>query len=166
MAKTPAPAAAAAAAIDAVLDTLAQSVANDGAAAAAAAAVNTPPAAPKGLTFKAVKVLTLPLFKFTQDVPAYLRFDDKIFTGKTIVELDATGKDVSKAPPEMVNCTDMQTGAQCQIMLGKVLLGLVHETYPDSAYVGRVFMITQGAKKKGRGAGQYNTYSITEVEVE
>lgn len=124
----------------------------------------TPAAQPARPVFKSVKILTLPLFKFVEGQPAYLRFDGKLFVGKKIVELDATGKDVSKEPPTMVHCTDMMSGALCEIMLGKVLEGLVRENYPDDGYIGRVFEITMGAKKRGRGAGSYNTYSLTEVE--
>lgn len=120
--------------------------------------------APAPRQFVVKRIVTMPLFKMEVGVTSYLRFDGKIFTGKKIVETNKDGKDISKEAPQMANITDLETGKQFQVMLGAVLQRLLHEEYPNDAYVGMSFAVRLNEQKRGRGAQNYNTYSLAEIE--
>lgn len=117
------------------------------------------PAAPRQFVVK--RIVTMPLIKFDVGVTRYVRFNSAIFLGKAIADADPSK---SKAPPHMANVTDLATGEQGQIMLGAVLVRLLVEDYPDATYNGLSFAIRLNEQKRGRGAQNYNTYSLAEIE--
>lgn len=109
--------------------------------------------------FKVKKLVTLPLWKWKNDQTKYLRFDSAIFEGK---ELTVKEGRADEKPAHLANVTDLETGEQCQIIIGFVLESTMNDEYPDNAYVGKTFAITQH-----RDSGKkYNTYSIAEIEVQ
>jgi hypothetical protein len=118
------------------------------------------------------RIVTLPLLKFVKAQPEYVKILDKIFTGKTIkndIQKDKDGNVLPpKAPPEMANVVNLKTGELAQIMLGKVLCGILEEDYPSGdpakTYVGRCFALTLTESKRGRNGGNYNTYNVAEIE--
>ena len=127
---------------------------------------------PAAFTPVVKRIVTLPLLKFVKGQPEYVKMLDKIFTGKTIkndVQMDKDGNTLPpKAPPEMATVVNLKTGELAQIMLGKVLCGILEEDYPSSdparTYVGRCFALTLTESKRGRNGGNYNTYNVAEIE--
>lgn len=125
--------------------------------ALAAAAPHAP-----GFVPKIAKILTLPLLKLVEGVPAYVKFTGPTFVGKKITE-DAGAK--AKEPPIMANVINLPTGELVQIMLGSVLQGILKDEYPNDAYVGKGFVIQLTEKKRGRNGGNYNTYKVAELDL-
>lgn len=111
------------------------------------------------MKFKKVRVVTLPLFKWQANLERYYRFDGAMFQGKPMKENVAEGAK-KKEPAILANVTDLETGEQGQIILGKVLQEILTEDYPADAYVGKCFAIEQ-RKIAGK---DYNGYSVTEIE--
>lgn len=115
-----------------------------------------------------VKIVTMPLLKLKQNEPVYVKFLDKTFVGKELKnepKVDANGKPtVRKEPPVMAHIIDLSTGEQADIMLGKVLQGILDDDYPQHAYVSKCFMIELKEQKRGRSGGNYNTYSVAEIK--
>lgn len=114
------------------------------------------------MKFKKVRVVTLPLFKWQANFERYYRIDGPMFVGKSMKEAPATDGKPSKQkePAVLCNVTDLETGEQGQIILGKVLQEILNEDYPEQAYVGKCFAIEQ-RKIPGK---DYNGYSVTEIE--
>lgn len=114
------------------------------------------------------KIVTMPLLKLKQNEPVYVKFLDKTFIGKELKnepKTDANGKpSIRKEPPVMAHIINLETGEQADIMLGKVLQGILDDDYPKDAYVGKCFMIELKEQKRGRSGGNYNTYSVAEIE--
>lgn len=108
---------------------------------------------------KVKRVLTLPLLKMPEGSTRYVQFTGPTFIGKKIVE---AGKP-AKEPPTMANVINLETGEMVQIMLGKVLTGILAEEYPSDGYVGKRFSIETCGKKRG-GGNSYNTYRLNELE--
>lgn len=121
--------------------------------------------APAGFVPKVKSVLTLPLLKMKEGQPCYIRFTAPIFLGKAIAEELAKPEAERKPPPYMANVVDMTTGELVQIMLGKVLKGIIEENCENQTYVGRGFAIVQMETKRGRGGNNYHTYRVEEIEV-
>lgn len=104
------------------------------------------------------KILTLPLLKLKIGEPVYIKFTAPLFVGKLIEDSQ------TKEPPTMANVINLPTGELVQIMLGSVLQGILKDDYPGDGFVGKSFMVTLAEKKRGKGAGTYNTYSVAELE--
>ena len=107
------------------------------------------------LKFKTKKHVTLPLLKMENNKPIYIQFTEAIFVGKVV--------DDKKEPPKMANVINLETGEECQIILGTVLESNLRETYPDDSYVGKQFELVKSAPE---GARKYSLFNITEIEVE
>jgi hypothetical protein len=108
-----------------------------------------------GFKFKKLAAVTLPVVKFAPDVPKYIRIEGAIYTGKKVEE--------KKDAARICHIVDHETGEEGLMIVGKVLEGTLVEKYPDDSYVGKSFeIINHGI----RGDKKYNTYSITEVEIE
>lgn len=107
--------------------------------------------------FKVAKLVTLPLSKWKNDVPKFLLFESDIFQGK---ELSVNKGKTEEKPADLANCIDLMTGEQCQIIVGAVLKSTLEEEYPEGAYVGKAFQITQHRDTSKK----YNTYSVAELE--
>ena len=103
---------------------------------------------------KRTKSVAVPLFKLSPNVKRYFLFDGPMFVGKKI--------DDKKEAAILLPVTDLETGEQGQIIVGKVLRSLIEEEYPDKAYVGKKFETCL----RRRADKSYNTYDLYEVETE
>lgn len=108
---------------------------------------------------KVKRVITLPLLKFQIDQPVYVRIDGEMFKGK---EIKGSGDKAKMEPATLANCTNLETGEACQIIVATVLHSILTEEYENGAYVGKGFMITKGPKGSGKA---YNPYTVSEIEV-
>ena len=108
--------------------------------------------------FRVIRHVTLPLLKCVIDTPVYVNITSPIFTGK---ETKQAG-DKKMEPAKLINCINLETGEDCQLIVGAVLESILTEEYAENSYVGRSFSITKGAKATGK---QYNPYSVAEVEL-
>ncbi|AUR98298.1 hypothetical protein NVP1249A_04 [Vibrio phage 1.249.A._10N.261.55.B9] len=109
--------------------------------------------------FKVKRAITLPLLKFVIDQPIYVKLDEAMFVGK---ELKGSGDKAKMEPATLCNCTNLETGEQCQIIVATVLKSILEEEFPEAGYVGKGFMITKGAKASGKS---YNPYTVAELEL-
>jgi hypothetical protein len=109
--------------------------------------------------FKKVKAVTRPLFKWVNGKERFFRIDSAMFIGK---ENKAAGDGKKMEAAHLCFVTDLESGEEGQIILGKVLQEIFKEQYPEDTYVGKAFSIVQN-KVDGKG---YNVYVVTEVEVE
>jgi len=109
--------------------------------------------------FKIARRVTLPLSKWKNESPKYLRIECEIFQGKEISAPKKEGE-ATKEPAWLFNATDLQTGEMIQVIAAKVLKSTLAEEYPDNGYVGKMFELTQHRDT----AKNYNTFSITEIE--
>jgi hypothetical protein len=108
---------------------------------------------------KVKKVLTRPTFKLVVDVPTFIRAEDAMFVGTVRKRRDGTAPD--KEPPTLLNCTNLETGEQGQIILNTIVKQTLEEEYPSAAYVGKCFQITKQKRKEGK---QYDPFNIVEIE--
>ena len=107
-----------------------------------------------GMKFVRTKMVTVPVIKFVPDVPKFVRIENAIYTGKKVEE--------KKEPARIAHVVDLETGEEGLMIVGKVLEGTLDEMYPDNKYVGKCFEIVNHGV---RAEKKYNTYSISEVEV-
>jgi hypothetical protein len=107
------------------------------------------------LKFKKVRSVTLPVLAIKLDTPTYIGIDSAIVAGKVVEE----GKEAAN----IMNVTDLETGEEAQIVLNKVLMANLQETYPNDDYVGKQFEIIKFKKASGR---DYHTFKIVEIQVE
>ncbi len=119
-----------------------------------ATATETKTALPAG--FKVAKLVTLPLSKWKNEQPKFLQPESAIFEGK---ELSVNKGKTEEKPADLMNCIDLATGEQVQVIVGAVLKSTLTEEYPGDSYVGKAFQITQH-RDPGK---KYNTYSIAEL---
>jgi hypothetical protein len=111
----------------------------------------------KGLPgFRVTRNVTLPLSKWKNDQPKFLLIESPIFQGKQIAQKDGQPEE---KPADLMNCVDLETGEQVQVIVGTVLKGTLQDEYPDNSYVGKYFSITQ-LRDPGK---KYNTYSVQEL---
>ena len=114
--------------------------------------------APVGFTGYAVKkLLTLPVLTFVVGVTRGVRIDEPMYIGKEIKKDGAQGD----KPATLANCTNLEDGTPCMIVVPAVVQGNFDEHYPDAAYVGKSFAIEKRAKRDGK---RYFDYMIAEVE--
>lgn len=113
----------------------------------------------KAPLFKIKRSITLPLLKFVIGEAVYVKIDDAMFVGK---ELKGSGDKAKMEPATLVNCTNLETGEQCQLIIATVLKSILTEEFEDDSYVGKGFMITKGAKASGKS---YNPYTVAELEL-
>lgn len=113
-------------------------------------------AAPK---FKVKRNITLPLIKPQIDVPVYIQVTSAVFVGKAIQKA-GDGKDME--PAKLVNCVNLETGEEAQIIVPSVLGGIFEDEYPEQAYVNKGFQITKHAKASGK---RYHAFSVAELEL-
>ena len=110
-------------------------------------------------TPKIVKNITLPLIKPQLDVPFYIKVTSPVFEGKKI---EGTGDKAKMEPASLVNCIDLETGAESQVIVPAVLAGIFEDEYDGDSYVGKGFMITKHPKASGK---RYHPFSVAEIEV-
>lgn len=109
--------------------------------------------------FKVKRNITLPLIKPSIDVPVYIKVTNAVFVGKAIQKA-GDGKDME--PAKLVNCINLETGEEAQIIVPSVLNGIFEDEYPDASYVDKGFQITKHAKASGK---RYHAFSVAELEL-
>lgn len=109
--------------------------------------------------FKVKRNITLPLIKPQLDTPVYLKVTSAIFQGKKI---EGTGDKAKMEPADLVNCINLESGEEAQIIVPSVLKGIFHDEFPDDSYVGKGFMITKHPKASGK---RYHPFSVAELEL-
>lgn len=116
-----------------------------------------------GIKFKKKKTVTVPVLKLKPDAPAVVRIESRMEKSKQIEGKGAADDKKKMEPATIAHCVDMTTGEECIIIVGKVLEGVLNDTYPEHSYVGKCFEIVNRGKI---GDKDYNTYNVTEVEIE
>lgn len=114
-----------------------------------------------GIRFTKTKTVTVPVLKLMPDAPAYVRVESLMEVSKQVKPKKAGEKDME--PATVMHCTDLVADSECILIVGKMLKSVIEETYPDGAYVGKSFEIVNHGK---RGDKAYNSYSLSEVEIE
>ncbi len=110
------------------------------------------------MEFKVKKLLTVPVLKLPEGQARHIKITGVMHEGKP---QKAKGDEPAKAPATLVNCVNLEDGAECQIIVSAVVKSVLTEEYPGDGYVGKCFKIT----KQGRSAGKsYNSYDIKEIE--
>lgn len=112
------------------------------------------------LKFKRAKLVTLPLLKPQLDVPFYVRIEAPVFLGK---EIKGDGVNAKMEPAHIANCTNLETGEMCQIIIPTVLLSILTEEYENESYVGKSFELVKLPKPSGK---RYHGFTVAEIEVE
>lgn len=128
------------------------------AVATAATAIDTAVAAVES-AFKIKKNITLPLMKPQIDVPVFIQVSSEMFVGKAVKKAGG-GKDME--PATLVNCVNLETGEESQIIVPAVLKGIFEDEYPKSAYVGLGFRIVKHKQASGK---KYHNFSVAELEL-
>ena len=104
------------------------------------------------------KVLTLPLLKLAIDCAEYIKITSPMFKGKDIMTED----EKKKEPVTLINCVNLKTGEECQMIVNQVFRSILDEEYENQTYVDRGFSVTKHAKKSGK---DYHTFSVNEIEL-
>ena len=110
---------------------------------------------------KVKKLLTRPVLKLELDQPRYVKIVAAMYIGKEMKKKKGAEDDKQKEPATIIDCVDLETGAECEIVANTVLKSVLSETYPEAGYVGKCFAITKQAKQPGR---DYNKFKIEEIE--
>lgn len=118
-----------------------------------------PVARPAGGKYTRVRAVTLPTAKLTEEVPVHVTIMGAMHVSTAQQRPGKDGKVME--PATIMSVTDLDTGELTQIVVGSVLKGILNETYPEDAYVGKSFEIVKHAKAQGK---RYNTYSVFEIE--
>lgn len=119
--------------------------------------------APTGGKFARTKAVTLPVFKMVEETPVYITVNAAMYEGKEQKPVAGPDGKPGKAmePATILPVTDLTTGEMSQIIAGAVLEGILNDSYPGEAYVGKSFEIVKHAKREGK---RYNTYSVFEID--
>jgi len=117
-------------------------------------------AEPTKLKFTIKRAVTLPIMKIFANTPVYLRLDAPMFEGKLLPDDIKQGKTEGA---HIVNCTNLETGEQVQIVVPKVLEAVLNETYLDDSYVGLSFEVTKQKMITGK---KYHNFTVKEIEVD
>jgi hypothetical protein len=110
------------------------------------------------MAFKKVRNLTLDILKFVENEPRNVKIVGPIHLGKEQKDKDPTKK---RDPAHLAPCIDLDTGAECQIIVAAVVLSVLNDEYPNEAYVGKCFEITKKSRVEGK---QYFPYGVQEIE--
>lgn len=126
---------------------------------------NEPSAAMQAATalpgFKVKKIVTVPLWKWTDGVPKFFTILEPVRL--STAKQTAGGKDGKKMDPAHVALVkDLATGNEQTLIFGAVLLSNLNESYANEGYVGKSFQVVQ-SKIEGK---RYKGYSISEIEAE
>ena len=114
-----------------------------------------------GIRFTKTKSVTVPVLKLMPDAPAYVRAETAMHVSKQIKQAKVGDKPME--PATILNVTDLNTDSEHVLIVGKVLEGVINDTYPGQTYVGKCFEIINHGK---RGDKKYNSYSVTEIALE
>ena len=124
-------------------------------------AEQTPTAAGMPPQFNVKKVVTIPLWKWLDNVQKYVRFDGEIHVGKVVANTIKGKTDIKMEPANVARVTDLSTDRECELIVGSVLKSTLEEEYPGHQYVGKSFQIRQ-YKIEGK---RYRGYEVTEIEL-
>lgn len=108
--------------------------------------------------FKTKKLLTLPLLKFAEGAPRYVRVTSKVFLGKT---MKAKEGEKARDPAHLAGVIDLETGAVAQIIVSAVVASVWSDEYSNDTYVGKCFAITKQGRVPGK---QYVAFDVAEIE--
>lgn len=110
-------------------------------------------------SFKIKRAITLPLLKPQLDVPVYIKVTSKVFVGKDIAAQKGAAK---MEAANLINCVNLETGEDCQMIVPAVLAGIFSDEFKDDSYVGCGFMVTKHPKGSGKA---YHPFSVSELEL-
>lgn len=110
-------------------------------------------------TPKIKRNITLPLIKPVIDQPVYIKVTGPMFEGKKI---EGTGDKAKMEPATLLNCVNLETGEDAQIIVPAVLKGIFEDEYDGDAYVGKGFAVTKHPKASGK---RYHPFSVAELEL-
>lgn len=113
---------------------------------------------PKKPVFKVKRNITLPLIKPALEEPVYIKVTGKMFVGKEITTNDKQKME----PATLVNCVNLETGEEAQIIVPSVLKGIFNDEFPNDSYVDKGFSITKHKKASGK---RYHPFSVAELEL-
>jgi len=114
-----------------------------------------------GLIFTKKKTVTVPILKLMPDQPVYIRVESQMEISKQVAGAKVEGKKME--PATIMFCTNLDSDTECLLIVGTMLKSVIEESYPNQAYVGLCFEVTNHGK---RGDKKYNAYSLVEIEVE
>ena len=113
-----------------------------------------------GLVFKKVKDVTVPVLKLMPGIACYIQPTKAMYVGK---EIKAAAGSKPMEPATLLECIDLSTDNAGIVIVGTALKGIINDSYPDGTYIGKMFELINHGK---RGDKKYNSYSLTEVELE
>ncbi|MGI0011928.1 MAG: hypothetical protein ACREBU_00580 [Nitrososphaera sp.] len=90
----------------------------------------------------------------------YVRFLSEPRQSARSLTGDAVG-DENRKPATIASCINLETGEECVLILGVVLLGKLQRGYPDGI-AGHDFEIVKAAEK----TGSYYRYTVYEISAE
>lgn len=109
--------------------------------------------------FKRKKLLTRPVLKLAEGATVYVLIERAMYIGKDMKQKDG---DKKKEPATILDCVNLETGEQCQVLASAVIKSVLTEEYPNDGYVNKGFAFTKQARQPGK---QYNPVHIEEVEL-
>lgn len=68
-----------------------------------------------------------------------------------------------KKPMEIADVVNLATGEEGRLIGNEVIKSQLRSKYPDEGYVNRMFQISQGQQKTGRGGNKYRSFKIIEL---
>ena len=129
------------------------------------------PAAPK---FRVLKQVTRSLLKPVENVAVYVTVTSAIKEAPRDEEIKSVRKSKkapaadaeteSKAPPLVMDVTNLETGELQQMIVPAVLETEIKRHYDDDSYVGLSFILVRLAMVKKAGGHSYSRWSIQEID--
>lgn len=112
------------------------------------------------IRFKKKKVLTRPVLKLIENEAIFVKLVGEMHLGKDIKEKKGDD-DKKKEPATLIDCVNLLTGEEVQIIASAVIKSVLEDNYPNKSYVGLCFQMTKQARQPGK---QYNPVHIEEIE--
>lgn len=120
------------------------------------------------LAFVKVRSVTRPVITIDGSKPVYFRVDGEIHEAPL-----TEGQKRKKAPdgtemkqPDIMFATNLETGEESTVVCKSVLKSELEKTYPNVGYVGKSFAVEMTGKKRSGTGMEYNTYQISEIELQ
>jgi hypothetical protein len=111
---------------------------------------------------KIIKQVTLPLIKPQIDEPVYIKVTKPMYVGKDVSAREKTPGAKKKEPATLIDCINIETGEEAQLIVPSVLKGIFEDEYPNGSYVGKGFQIVKKPKREGK---DYFPFLVAEIEV-
>ena len=111
---------------------------------------------------KIKRLVTLPQWKWVDGEEKLFRVEGPIHlgSGNKKEKLGADGKPMMEIP-HIAHVTRLDTGDQCEIIVGAMLKSELEEKYPAQSYVGKCFM----SKFHKIPHQRWASYSLAEIEI-